>query len=356
MSYYLMHRGWLDHPAFGAREKEPLCRAAAWAWLVEHAAFAPTRVRIGGAIVTLQRGQLSHSLRHMGQAWGWQHDRVRRFLRELEAREMVDFDSETAARATAQTVITICNYRCYQDGDLSRATAHNDRATAMRQQCDSSCDSNATARATAQPVITICINSDNRDGQLSHATANNADARQQKNGTEPESATRENQGNQVKKDSKNLKRGLLGRDAPSGGLAPPDPEPPATSNARPKTIEPDTPGLQPPGSDLTPEMRAEMVERLDRLKTEINGNATRVVGVHDPVAYKQAVTTAKRENWLRSVHAFASERFEGDARWEAWEAIETARRAGSREATPQDISNLLDSINKLRLAEQKIAA
>jgi hypothetical protein len=128
--FYLMHRGWLDHPAFGSRKREPFCRAAAWAWLIEHAAYGAIRVRIGGAIATLQRGQLSHSLRHLGEAWGWQHDRVRRFLGELEKRAMIATD-----RATGQTVITICNYNDYQAISERRATTPNGDA---RQQCDSS--------------------------------------------------------------------------------------------------------------------------------------------------------------------------------------------------------------------------
>jgi hypothetical protein len=208
------------------------------------------------------------------------------------------------------------------------------------------------SRETGQSVVTIC----NYDRYQDHSEITRQGARQGARQDRDRTETNNKEGNQVKEESKNLKRGELGRDAPSGGLAPPDPELPATSTARPTTIQPDTPELQPSGSDLTPEMRAEMVERLDRLKAEVNGKATRVGGVRDPVAYEQAVMARKRENWLRAVHAFASERFEGDARWEAWEAIETARQAGSWEATPRDVSKLLDGINAVRRAEQKIAA
>ena len=123
MSFYLMHRGWLDHPAFGNRKREPFCRAAAWAWLIDHAVFDATRVRIAGKIVTLGRGQLSYSLRFLGDAWGWGHERCRRFLRELHERGMV-----VAVCETGQMVITICNYGIYQDGaKLARQPARHER-------------------------------------------------------------------------------------------------------------------------------------------------------------------------------------------------------------------------------------
>lgn len=112
MSYYLMHRGWLDHEMFG--EDEPFCRRAAWAWLIENAAFDRTRVRIAGKTVELARGQLSYSLRFLAKTWSWGHERVRRFLAELRQRDMIETEGETG-----QTVITIRNYTIYQAHEKS---------------------------------------------------------------------------------------------------------------------------------------------------------------------------------------------------------------------------------------------
>lgn len=114
MSYYLLHRGWLDHELFG--EDEPFCRRAAWAWLIEHAAYTARQVRIAGKLVTLQRGQLTFSLRYLARAWGWGHERVRRFLRDLAERDMIETANVTGGE-TPQTVITICNYERYQAPD-----------------------------------------------------------------------------------------------------------------------------------------------------------------------------------------------------------------------------------------------
>jgi hypothetical protein len=113
MSFYLMHRGWLDHDVFGDPEREPLCKRAAWAWLIDHAEYAVKQVRIGRTLVTLQRGQLSYSLRFLGKSWGWHYLRVRRFLTDLAERNMIETVCETG-RETAQTILTICNYERYQ--------------------------------------------------------------------------------------------------------------------------------------------------------------------------------------------------------------------------------------------------
>jgi hypothetical protein len=136
--FYLMHRGWLTHPVFGTRKREPFCRVAAWAWLIDEASFEPKLVRAGGKVIELQRGQLTHSLRFMAEAWGWQHDRCRRFLKELSHHAMIATATATGD-ATGQMVITICNYDKYQAKGNSRATARaTSRAVAVRQQCDSS--------------------------------------------------------------------------------------------------------------------------------------------------------------------------------------------------------------------------
>ena len=68
--FYLMHRGWMDNPSSRAGH-DPFCRRAAWVWLIEEAAWADRRVSLGGKTVTLHRGQLTHSVRFMAQAWNW---------------------------------------------------------------------------------------------------------------------------------------------------------------------------------------------------------------------------------------------------------------------------------------------
>ena len=115
--FYLMHRGWLDHPVL---QGEPYDRRSAWAWLIEEAKWQDRRCDIGGRIIDLKRGQLSHSTRFMGKAWGWSEARVRRFLTRLKTDAMIDADTDAG-----RYLISICNYGKYQ-ADAPKGDAPSD--------------------------------------------------------------------------------------------------------------------------------------------------------------------------------------------------------------------------------------
>lgn len=113
--FIAMQRDALDHPLL--RDAE---RFRAWFWLVANAAWKPTRARIKGQIVTLERGQLSFSQRFMADAWGWSKSRVDRFIADLREEGMIETCSKNGARSghvagQGQAVLTICNYAKYQD-------------------------------------------------------------------------------------------------------------------------------------------------------------------------------------------------------------------------------------------------
>jgi hypothetical protein len=101
MSYYLMHRGWMDNPVF----KEPYTRAQAWIWLIENAAFSVTKHR--GR--TVERGQLYTSLGILANAWKWRRPAIQRCLSAFREASMIDTASDTEG-----TFITLCNYEKYQ--------------------------------------------------------------------------------------------------------------------------------------------------------------------------------------------------------------------------------------------------
>lgn len=126
---FAMDRGWFGHPAFAP---EPYTEREAWAWLIAEAAWRPVRVRVGSEIVVLKRGQLSHSLRFMAERWQWDKEKVRRYLRRLEKRDMIETASETG-----QTVISICNYNAYQRVSLpDRDSCSSKSEPAPRQHRD----------------------------------------------------------------------------------------------------------------------------------------------------------------------------------------------------------------------------
>jgi hypothetical protein len=130
--FIVMHREALDHPLL--RDGE---RFRAWFWLVANACWKPARVDIAGQIVELNRGQMCHSIRYLGEAWGWPKSNVERFLKRLQAESMLLLTrSKTGtASGTGQLVITICKYNKYQDQGEDTGTVNG---TAAGQQWDSS--------------------------------------------------------------------------------------------------------------------------------------------------------------------------------------------------------------------------
>jgi hypothetical protein len=105
--YFKVDRGIWDHPSFAA---EPFSEREAWLWLISHAAWKPTRLRVGRVVVPLERGQFTASLRYLDEAWRWDSkSRVRRFLLRLASETLIDVHTDAAA-----TRITICNYDKYQ--------------------------------------------------------------------------------------------------------------------------------------------------------------------------------------------------------------------------------------------------
>jgi hypothetical protein len=123
--YYLMHRGWQDHPVFGA---DPYSRRDAFEWLVAQAGYGTRDIGLPGRIVRLERGQLCHSLRHMASVWRWTEAKVRRFLARLQAEGMIRTHAEAG-----QTIVALVNYDRYQprtdDSSVLRRCQKTDAGT-----------------------------------------------------------------------------------------------------------------------------------------------------------------------------------------------------------------------------------
>jgi hypothetical protein len=111
--FVTLPRGWLDHPVFRFRALV-YGRAEAFAWLVEHAAWAPHD--------GLERGQLRASIRMLGDAWKWHPSKVLRFLRDLRMEQIIDFRG--THNRTEKTPITICNYADFSPPPPRRGTVN----------------------------------------------------------------------------------------------------------------------------------------------------------------------------------------------------------------------------------------
>jgi hypothetical protein len=116
--FYLMHRGWLDHPALADGE---FCRRAMWADMIEMAAWRPYRRSINGKTIELQRGEFTASLRFLAARWGCSKAKVERLVSRLKTETMIETRTETG-----QLVIRICNYGKFQaapsDGETPAET------------------------------------------------------------------------------------------------------------------------------------------------------------------------------------------------------------------------------------------
>jgi len=162
----------------------------------------------------------------------------------------------------------------------------------------------------------------------------------------------------------------LGRSAPARegaheAEAPEEPTQPPVVEAPPEPVESPRPPPQSPAPDdveldpeppLTPEERADRVRQLDEVIAALNRRGLPDGAVIDPDAYQRSVEERKWSNWLNGLHGFASQRFDSEVRMRAWEAIDCARTAGSRERTPRQVRDILNQISSLRGAEQRVAA
>lgn len=123
--WYRMHRGWMDHALF---KREAYSRRDAFQWLIQEAAFQSTTVAANGGTVQLERGQLSYSIRFMAKAWKWDEKKVRRFLEDAAAAEIIE-----RGDAAGQTLITICKYDYYQTDQRGDAALLGEAAPQLRR-------------------------------------------------------------------------------------------------------------------------------------------------------------------------------------------------------------------------------
>ena len=103
----------------------------AWIWLIVEASWKPRTVRVGSIELSLVRGQLAHSTRHLAKEWQWSEARVRRYLDMLENRRMVERVTDAGI-----TVLSICNYDIYQNAGRDGDAPADETPTQERRTSD----------------------------------------------------------------------------------------------------------------------------------------------------------------------------------------------------------------------------
>lgn len=144
--WFVVTRAMFSHPVVGMQIKSPRAEDAsrdawppfvAWQWLIREARWQAETVMVSGHRLQLQRGQLSHSQRHLARQFNWGHKAVREFLARLARHGMIDVETQNLRsvnvcgtsktgtdKGTATTVITVRNYGVYQQTPQQEGTAN----------------------------------------------------------------------------------------------------------------------------------------------------------------------------------------------------------------------------------------
>jgi DNA replication protein DnaD len=111
-----LHRKVKGHWLF--TEKRTFTKFEAWIDLLLEVNHKDNKFMLGSELVEVKRGQTITSIRQLCERWNWSNSKVTKFLKMLEADEMLTLKSDTK-----KTVITIGNYDIYQVQDTDETTA-----------------------------------------------------------------------------------------------------------------------------------------------------------------------------------------------------------------------------------------
>lgn len=152
--FIALHREAFDHHLLQDAE-----RFRAWFWLVSEACWKPSRTRIKGETVELERGELTYSVRFLADKWGWSKSRVDRFIADLRAEGMIETRSKNGTSAghkagQGQSIISICNYARYQDvNEAKRDNDNEESGTSAGQQRDKEEQGNKGTKNNIPPIV-----------------------------------------------------------------------------------------------------------------------------------------------------------------------------------------------------------
>jgi hypothetical protein len=102
----------MDNPAF---VRGPFSRRAAWAWLVEQAAWRDGLTRPRPPRIVVPRGAVAASAREIATCWEWTSNKVRNFIRTLERADMLRVEGGP----DALLIVHVVNYANHAVEDAS---------------------------------------------------------------------------------------------------------------------------------------------------------------------------------------------------------------------------------------------
>lgn len=111
--YIKLYRDIQDHWIW----QEEYSMAQAWLDLILMANHKNRKIPFNDTIRTIKRGQHLTSVRKLSARWGWGMNKTERFLKLLEADDMIRKESDRSG-----TLLTIVNYEVYQSSDTPSNT------------------------------------------------------------------------------------------------------------------------------------------------------------------------------------------------------------------------------------------
>ena len=118
-------------------EEREFIKAEAWLDMIQSARFeaSSTKMLVGCKVIEIGRGEFPATIRFLAKRWGWNKNRVDRFLKLLIAENMI---TTRTAIGTSQTVIKLCNYDDYNPVSENSGQKRDKNGTILGQRRDNS--------------------------------------------------------------------------------------------------------------------------------------------------------------------------------------------------------------------------
>lgn len=139
-------------------DNKPFSFGQAWLDLVMRANHKDKKVQMGNEIVCIERGSFVTSETKLAESWGWNRNKVIRFLKLLESDNMIIKKANNR-----RTAITIANYGVFNDFQNQSEQQMNTKRTSDEQQTNNKRTSNEQQMNTNNNVTMKQCNNENNE-------------------------------------------------------------------------------------------------------------------------------------------------------------------------------------------------